>query len=78
METKGERSFSFLRVNQRKAKPRTRGLTEIRGPYYFGCRAAVPRRLVRTSGDGRQTNRLPVWPRAPVHPPPQTNALRRE
>src|SRR2546430_11023671 len=29
-----ERSFSFLRVNQRKAKPRTRGLTEIRGPYY--------------------------------------------
>jgi phosphosulfolactate synthase (CoM biosynthesis protein A) len=34
METKGERSFSFLRVNQRKAKPRTRGLTEIRGPYY--------------------------------------------
>jgi hypothetical protein len=34
METKGERSFSFLRINQRKAKPRTRGLTEIRGPYY--------------------------------------------
>src|SRR5438067_11007632 len=34
METKGERSFSFLRVNQRKAKPRTRGLTEHRGPYY--------------------------------------------
>src|SRR5712691_7762592 len=29
-----ERSFPFLRVNQRKAKPRTRGLTEIRGPYY--------------------------------------------
>src|SRR5512133_3752885 len=29
-----ERSFSFLRINQRKAKPRTRGLTEIRGPYY--------------------------------------------
>src|SRR5438128_8395953 len=32
--TQSERSFSFLRVNQRKAKPRTRGLTEIRGPYY--------------------------------------------
>jgi phosphosulfolactate synthase (CoM biosynthesis protein A) len=29
-----ERSFSFLRVNQCKAKPRRRGLTEIRGPYY--------------------------------------------
>src|SRR5881275_3311341 len=29
-----ERSFSFLRVNERDGKPRTRGLTEIRGPYY--------------------------------------------
>ncbi len=29
-----EHSFSFLRINQRKAKPRIRGLTEIRGPYY--------------------------------------------
>src|SRR5258705_4927887 len=28
------RSFSFLRINERDAKPRTRGLTEIRGPYY--------------------------------------------
>src|SRR6266516_2972794 len=29
-----ERSFAFLRVNERDGKPRTRGLTEIRGPYY--------------------------------------------
>jgi phosphosulfolactate synthase (CoM biosynthesis protein A) len=29
-----ERAFAFLRVNQRQAKPRTHGLTEIRGPYY--------------------------------------------
>jgi phosphosulfolactate synthase (CoM biosynthesis protein A) len=29
-----ERSFSFLRVNERQGKPRNRGLTEIRGPYY--------------------------------------------
>src|SRR6266705_1845895 len=29
-----ERSFSFLRINQRETKPRKRGLTEIRGPYY--------------------------------------------
>src|SRR5215472_9835934 len=35
METpQSERSFSFLRINRREAKPRTRGLTEIRGPYY--------------------------------------------
>ena len=32
--TTGERAFSFLRVNDRPAKPRTRGMTEIRGPYY--------------------------------------------
>jgi phosphosulfolactate synthase (CoM biosynthesis protein A) len=30
----GERAFAFLKVNQRPAKPRTRGVTEIRGPYY--------------------------------------------
>src|SRR6266566_5791269 len=29
-----ERSFPFLRTNERETKPRTRGLTEIRGPYY--------------------------------------------
>jgi phosphosulfolactate synthase (CoM biosynthesis protein A) len=29
-----ERAFAFLKLNQRQAKPRTRGLTEIRGPYY--------------------------------------------
>jgi len=43
---KGERSFSFLRMNERESKPRRRGLTEIRGPYYsvvgphFGARKA--------------------------------------
>src|ERR1041384_6551433 len=31
---KPERSFPFLHVNERGAKPRERGLTEIRGPYY--------------------------------------------
>ncbi len=29
-----ERSFSFLRINERGGKPRSRGVTEIRGPYY--------------------------------------------
>jgi phosphosulfolactate synthase (CoM biosynthesis protein A) len=28
------RSFPFLRINERESKPRKRGLTEIRGPYY--------------------------------------------
>ncbi|MFZ5468010.1 MAG: phosphosulfolactate synthase [Myxococcota bacterium] len=29
-----DRAFSFLRMNQRPPKPRARGVTEIRGPYY--------------------------------------------
>ena len=29
-----ERAFPFLRMNARPGKPRTRGITEIRGPYY--------------------------------------------
>ena len=32
--TQADRPFSFLRKNERQAKPRTRGITEIRGPYY--------------------------------------------
>ncbi len=28
------RAFEFLKVNERPAKPRPRGVTEIRGPYY--------------------------------------------
>jgi phosphosulfolactate synthase (CoM biosynthesis protein A) len=29
-----ERAFAFVRLNERPAKPRRRGVTEIRGPYY--------------------------------------------
>lgn len=29
-----DRAFSFLRLNDRGTKPRQRGVTEIRGPYY--------------------------------------------
>jgi phosphosulfolactate synthase (CoM biosynthesis protein A) len=29
-----ERAFSFLRINHRQSKPRSIGITEIRGPYY--------------------------------------------
>ncbi len=28
------KAFEFLKVNERPAKPRSRGVTEIRGPYY--------------------------------------------
>jgi phosphosulfolactate synthase (CoM biosynthesis protein A) len=33
-EDDDRRGFSFLRVNERPEKPRSRGITEIRGPYY--------------------------------------------
>jgi phosphosulfolactate synthase (CoM biosynthesis protein A) len=29
-----ERAFPFIPINERSAKPRARGMTEIRGPYY--------------------------------------------
>ncbi len=29
-----ERGFTYLRINEREGKPRSRGITEIRGPYY--------------------------------------------
>lgn len=32
--TDGDRAFPFLRRNDRPGKPRARGITEIRGPYY--------------------------------------------
>ena len=28
------KAFDFLRMNEREGKPRSRGITEIRGPYY--------------------------------------------
>lgn len=31
---KNDRAFDFLKLNERPAKPRSRGVTEIRGPYY--------------------------------------------
>lgn len=34
MTKNSERAFPQLRINPRESKPRTRGVTEIRGPYY--------------------------------------------
>ena len=34
MSQSADRAFAFLKVNPRPAKPRSRGITEIRGPYY--------------------------------------------
>src|SRR5205085_10980080 len=42
--------FPFLRVNERPAKPRTRGVTEVRGPYYTPLGARYLRDVLETMG----------------------------
>src|SRR4051794_1412507 len=44
------RAFPFLRINQRAAKPRTAGLTEIRGPYYTPLGPRYLQDLLETFG----------------------------
>ena len=46
-----ERAFSFLRVNPRQTKPRSRGLTEIRGSYYAFVGRTYLSDLLDTMGD---------------------------
>jgi phosphosulfolactate synthase (CoM biosynthesis protein A) len=48
---KSERSFPFLRINEREGKPRKRGLTEIRGPYYSVIGRRYLEDLFETMGD---------------------------
>ena len=45
-----ERAFSFLRLNDRGEKPRTRGVTEIRGPYYDPVGPRYLRDILETVG----------------------------
>jgi phosphosulfolactate synthase (CoM biosynthesis protein A) len=45
-----QRAFPFLRVNRREDKPRSRGLTEIRGPYYTPMGPSYLRDLLDTMG----------------------------
>jgi len=47
----GERSFPFLRINERKNKPRKHGLTEIRGPYYSVVGRRYLEDLLETMGN---------------------------
>lgn len=46
----GERAFGFLKVNQREPKPRKRGVTEIRGPYYTPVGKRYLQDLLETMG----------------------------
>jgi phosphosulfolactate synthase (CoM biosynthesis protein A) len=45
-----ERAFQFLRMNERGTKPRTRGVTEIRGPYYTPMGTRYLRDVLETVG----------------------------
>src|SRR5258706_14016960 len=43
--------FRFLRMNRRPGKPRTRGVTEIRGPYYTVVGRHYLEDVLETMGD---------------------------
>jgi phosphosulfolactate synthase (CoM biosynthesis protein A) len=45
------RPFAFIRMNRREAKPRTRGLTEIRGPYYTPMGKRYLEDVLETAGE---------------------------
>jgi phosphosulfolactate synthase (CoM biosynthesis protein A) len=46
-----EDRFSFLHTNRREAKPRSSGLTEIRGPYYTPMGRRYLEDVLETMGD---------------------------
>jgi len=47
----GGRAFDFLRANDRPGKPRARGLTEIRGPYYTPMGKRYLQDVLETMGE---------------------------
>ncbi|NIS74997.1 MAG: phosphosulfolactate synthase [Deltaproteobacteria bacterium] len=50
-EKKGKRAFPFVKINEREPKPRSRGLTEIRGPYYTPMGKRYLEDILETMGD---------------------------
>jgi phosphosulfolactate synthase (CoM biosynthesis protein A) len=46
-----DRAFEFLRTNERPPKPRSRGVTEIRGPYYTPMGQRYLQDILETMGD---------------------------
>jgi phosphosulfolactate synthase (CoM biosynthesis protein A) len=51
LPTTTELAFPFLRSNDRPGKPRTRGVTEIRGPYYSVMGPRYLEDVLETMGD---------------------------
>jgi phosphosulfolactate synthase (CoM biosynthesis protein A) len=50
-ETNTHRAFDFLRTNDRPAKPRSLGVTEVRGPYYTPMGKRYLQDVLETMGD---------------------------
>ena len=46
-----ERAFEWVKRNERQGKPRSRGLTEIRGPYYSVMGPRYLQDVLETAGD---------------------------
>jgi phosphosulfolactate synthase (CoM biosynthesis protein A) len=51
MSRENERPLGFLRINQRDGKPRAKGITEIRGPYYTPMGKRYLSDILETVGD---------------------------
>ena len=47
----GKNAFDFLRMNEREGKPRSRGITEIRGPYYSAMGKRYLQDVLETMGE---------------------------
>src|SRR5690349_2094550 len=50
-QVNNDRAFEFLRTNERPPKPRSRGVTEIRGPYYTPMGPRYLQDVLETMGD---------------------------
>lgn len=46
-----DKGFGFLRMNKRQSKPRTLGITEIRGPYYTPMGKRYLEDILETTGE---------------------------
>ena len=46
-----ERAFPFIKLNEREGKPRSRGITEIRGPYYTPMGKRYLQDVLETMGE---------------------------
>ena len=46
-----DRAFPFIKLNEREGKPRSRGITEIRGPYYTPMGKRYLQDVLETMGE---------------------------